>query len=114
MELCTVVSTSEFLLKLWDAGIHTLLEISQSLSHSTVQGNHGTGTVGLRTNGTELKTVASESEWRGTVTVGIVDEEFWNLRNIHLQALFACHSQYIVLICLFDMVEQFADLLAKE
>ena len=108
--LCTL----QLLGKLRNTSIHTLLEVNQSLSNGTIQGNHGAGTVGLRTYGTELKAVAGEGEWRGTVTVGIIDEQLRNLRNIHLHALLASHCQEVVLVGLLDVVEQLRELFAEE
>ena len=114
MEGSTVTCTFKFLLKFWDASIHALLEVGQSLCNGTVQGNHRTGAVGLRTYGTELETVSCEGERRGTVTVCVVDEQLRNLRDIHLQTLLASHSENIILVGLLDMVEQLTHLLAKE
>ena len=113
MELGTVVRASELLLELRDAGVDALLEVDEGLGHSTVEGYHRTGTVGLRTYGTELEAVASEGEGRRTVTIGIVDEQLRNLGDVHLQPLFASHGEE-VLVSLLNVVEQFADLLAKE
>ena len=45
-------------------------EFVQLVCHSCIDGNHGGGTVGGRTCGTELKAVAGEGEWGSTVTVG--------------------------------------------
>ena len=45
-------------------------EFVQLVCHSCIDGNHGGGTVGGRTCGTELKAVAGKGEWRSTVTVG--------------------------------------------
>ena len=103
----------QFLGELWNTGIHTLLEVDEGLGNSTVQCNHCTGTVGLRTYGTELKAVACEGEGRGAVAVGIVNEQFRNLWDVHLQTLLASHGQEVFVSCL-NVVEQFADLLAQE
>ena len=108
-----MLCTSQLLLKLGDTSINTLLELNQSLGNGTVQGNHGAGTVSLRTYSTELETVTGEGEWRGAVTIGIIDEQLRNLRNIHLQALLTSHSQEVLIGCL-NMVKQLANLLTKE
>ena len=113
MELSAVLSTSKLLLVLRDLGIHALLERYEGLSNGTVQGNHGRCTVSLRTYSTELETVTGEGEGRGTVTIGIINEQFRNLRDIHLQALLTTHGEE-VLIGSLDVVEQLANLLAKE
>ena len=93
---------------------HTLLEADECLSNSRVQGNHCTGAVGLRTYGTELKAVACEGEWRGAVTIGVIDQQFRNLRDIHLQTLLASHGEDVIYIGLLDMIEEFAHLLTQE
>ncbi len=58
-----VLCTLQLLLELRNLGIHTLLEADECLGNGAVQGNHGAGTVGLGTNGTELEAVAGEGEW---------------------------------------------------
>ena len=114
VELGAVLSAGKLLLKLGNLGVDTLLEVNESLSHGTVQGNHGTGAVSLRTHGAELEAVACKGEGRRAVAVGIVDEQFGNLRDVHLQSLLASHSEDIVHVGLLDVVEQFAHLLAEE
>ena len=94
--------------------IHAFLEIHQGLSHGSIQGNHRTGAVGLGTYGTELKSVTSEGEGRSAVTVGIVDEQLRNLRNIEFHLLLTCHHEQVVFIRLFNMLQQLTDLLAEE
>ena len=104
MEHGAVLCACQLLLKLRNAGVDTLLEVGEGLSHGTVQRYHRTGTVGFRTYGTELEAVAREGEGRGAVTVGIVDEDFWNLRDVHLHALLTCHRKDITDIGSLNMV----------
>ena len=54
------------------------LEVSKSLSDSSIESQHSTGAIGLRTYCAELEAISGEGEWRCTVTVGIVNE---NLRD---------------------------------
>ena len=113
VELSAVLSASQFLLELRDAGIHTLLKVNQSLGHGTVQGNHSAGTVGLATHGTELKSVTRKGEWRCTVTIGVIDEQLRDFGDIHLQSLLTSHGEE-VLIGSLDVVEQLRNLLTEE
>ena len=107
-------SACEFLLELRNHGIHSLLKAYKGLGDGAVEGDHRTGAVGLRTYGSELETVSCEGKGRGAVTVGVVDEQFRNLRDIHLQALLASHSEHVIHVGLLDVVEQFRNLLAEE
>ena len=84
-------------LALLDESVNTLLEILQSLSHSSVQHDHSRSTVGFRAYSTEFEAVAGECERRCTVAVGIVDEQFRNLRNVELQSLLAGDVEEFVL-----------------
>ena len=43
-------------------GIHTVGERAEGLGHGSVEHNHGAGAIGHGTNGSELETVAGESE----------------------------------------------------
>ena len=69
--------------------VHFFLEFGKLFGYGCVQGNHGAGTVGLRTYGTEFKAVAAEGKWRCTVTVCIVNQQFRNLWNVEFHTVFA-------------------------
>ena len=109
-----MLCAGQFLLELRNTCINLLLEFYQSFGNGAVQSNHGAGAVGLRTYSTELKAVTCEGEGAGTVTVGIINEQLRNLRNIHLHALFAGKGEYVILIGFLDVIQQFAHLLAQE
>ena len=114
MEGSTVSCSDKLLLSLSNTCIDTLLERGKGLGNCTVQGNHGRSAVGLTTYGTELEPVAREGKGAGTVAVGVIDEQFGNLGDIHLQALLSIHSEQIVAIGFLDMVEQLAHLTTQE
>ena len=99
---------------LFYAGIYALLERNKCLGYSTVERNHGAGTVSFATHGTELEAVAGEGKRTGAVAVGVVNEQFWNLWNIKLHALLTIHGEEVFLVGLLDMVEQFGELLSEE
>ena len=94
--------------------VHALLEAVESLSHSRVEHNHRTGTVCLRAHGAEFEAVAGEREWRRTVAVGVVDEQFGYLRYVELQSLFARHVEQRLLVGVLDVFEQLAELVSEE
>ena len=104
----------EFLAEFRNVGIHTFLEVNESFSDSTVQGNHRTGAVGLRADSTELEAIAGEGEGRRAVTVGIINQQFWNLRNVHLHSLLAVHAENVLFVGFLNMVEQLCELFAEE
>ena len=94
-------------------GIDAHLEVGERFGHGGVEHNEGAGAVGRRADGAKLEAVAGEGEGRGAVAVGVVDEEFGNLGNVELHALFACHgSERVGRLC--DAVEEFAHLLTQE
>ena len=88
-----VASALELLLKLRNAGVDALLEVDEGFGYCTVEGYHRAGTVGLATHGTELEAVAGEGEGRSAVAVGVVNQQFGNLRDVHLEMAFAIHQQ---------------------
>ena len=51
-----------FGLAFFDALVYSYFEDAELLGHNGIQDNHGRTTVGRRTNGTEFKFVAGESE----------------------------------------------------
>ena len=67
--------------------------VDQCLSNGTIERYHSAGTVGLATHGTELEAVAREGERRRAVAVGVVDEQFGNLRDVEFHSLLAIHRQ---------------------
>ena len=92
-----------FVFTLLDEGVYVALEVSQLLGQGCVEGYHGTGTVGFRTDGTELEAVASKGERTGEVAVGVVDEQLGNLWNIQLHPLFAAQADEFVLVAFFNV-----------
>ena len=94
-------------------GIDAHLEVGERFGHGGVEHYEGAGAVGRRADGAKLEAVAGEGEGGGAVAVGIVDEEFGNLRNVELHALFAAMgASGSAGLC--DAVEEFAHLLAQE
>ena len=98
----------------FDEFVHIFFEFYQLLGYGGVQGNHGTGTVCFRTYGAELKTVSGEGERTGAVTVGIVNQQFRNLRNIQFHALLAAKAYEIILCTLFNVFQYLRQLFAQE
>ena len=94
--------------------VHTSLEALESLSHGSIEDNHGAGAVCLRTYGTELEAVTGECERRSTVAVSIVDEQLRNLRYVELHALLASHVEEFVLVRGLDVLENLRELMAEE
>ena len=94
--------------------VHTFFELHECFSHGRVERNHRAGTVGFAADGAELETVARECKWRGSVAIGVVNEQFRDFRNVHFQSLLALHGEQVFLVRLLDVVEQFGKLLAKE
>ena len=94
--------------------VYTLLEVSQSLSDSSVQHDHGAGAVSLRAYSTELKAVAGESKWRSTVAVGVVAHDIRNLGDVNRHTFFALDIEQVFLVSFLDMVKNVRNLLAKE
>ncbi len=114
MEGGVVLCALKLLGGLGDACVNAFLEAEECLCHCGVQCYHRTGAVRLRTHGTELKAVAGEGERTGAVAVGVVDEQFGNLGDVHLHALLAVHGEDILPVRLLDVVEEFAHLFAEE
>ena len=75
---------------------------------------HGCGTVGLRSYGTELETVAGEGKGRGAVAVGIVHEEFWYLRYVQHHALACGQVEDVVVLALLQFLQYVCQLSAEE
>ena len=80
----------DFRFTLFDERVHVLLEPGKLFGNGRVERNHGTGTVCLRAYGAEFEAIAGEGERRGAVAVGIVNQQFGNLRDVQLHSLFAC------------------------
>ena len=99
---------------LLDEFVHIFFEFYQLFGYGSVQGNHGAGTVCFRTYGAELKTVSGEGERAGAVTVGIVNQQFRNLRNIQFHALLAAKAYEIILGTLFNVFQYLRQLFAQE
>ena len=96
-----------------DEGVNPCLEVFKCLCHSSVEGEHSARAVGLGTYGTELETVAGECEWRGTVAVGVVYQQFRNRREVELHCVLAGDEQGIG-VGIGDVVEKFGDCLSEE
>ena len=96
---------SRLVFSLGNQFVNSAFEVDQGFSHGTVQGYHCAGTVGLRAHGAEFKSVTREGKRTCSVAVGIVDEQFRNLRNVQLHLLFAGNGEEVVLVSLFDMLQ---------
>ena len=99
-----VLRSRQFLSVCRYACINAFLEVGQCFSHGTVQRYHSRCTVSLAAYGTELESVTCKSEWRRAVTVGIVDEQLRNLRDIQLVVPLTLHAQRLTSL---NVVEQF-------
>src|SRR6188474_3312747 len=63
------------LITLVNKRIDVFLKGLQRFCHDRVQRDHCISAVSRRTNGAELKFIPREREWRGTVTIGIIEQE---------------------------------------
>ncbi len=109
-----VENSSNLVLTGSNLGVYAGFEFRERFSNSRIEGNHGAGTVGHRTNGTEFKAVTCKGEGRSTVAVRIVHHELGNLRNVEFHTVLAFYRKEFVGSRVFHLVEQFAYLLAEE
>ena len=96
------------------AFIDTSLEVGKCLSHSSVERYHSTCAVCLGAHSTELETVSGEGEWRRAVAVGVVYEQLGNLWQRQRHLFLVGKLQRRLLVCLLNVVKEFADLLSEE
>ena len=93
-------------LTLFNQNINTLFEIGQSLCHSGIQSQHRTCTVSLRTHSTKFETITRKGKWRSAVTVCVVNQYFWDGRNVELHGSFPCHCENIIIARFLHMLQQ--------
>ena len=84
------------------------------MRHRRVQCNHGTGTVGFRTYGTEFKAIACKGERRGAVAVSVINQQFGNLRDIQLHSLFASQRNKVIICTFFHVIQHLCQLFAQK
>ena len=85
--------------------VNSSLELAELVGNGSVEGNHSRSTVGRRTDGAELEAVTGESERRSTVSVGVVEKNFWNLRQTKLYLLLTGKVNQLIFSALFELVE---------
>ena len=73
-----------------------------------------TSAVHGRARGTELKTVSGESERRGTVTIRIVQQQFGDLPEAKMQALFIVYLDSVLDRAILEFIQDLADLRSEE
>ena len=101
-------------LALCHESVYTLTEFGQRLCHGGIENNHCGSTVSLRAYGTKLEAITREGERRRAVAVGIVDEQFGNLRNVEFHALLAGNGEEVLGVGGLYLPQQIAKLLAEE
>ena len=84
---------------------HRCAEFVQLVCHGSIDSNHGGGTVGRRTCGTELKPVSGEGERGGTVTVGCVEQNFGYTSDTQFQRCLFFRGHFLVSHLAYNFVK---------
>ena len=103
-----------FLLACRHTGVHLVAELLQLRGNGGVKGYHSTAAVGRGTHGAELEAVASESEGRGAVAVGIVDQHLGDMRHAELHTALFVEDYGLLLVGVLQLVEHRRELAAEE
>ena len=99
---------------LGEACLHCLVETVELVSDSGVERYHSRGAVGRRAYGAEFKAVAGEGEGRRAVAVGVVDEDFGNLRHAQRHGVLRREVGQLIVSGFLQHVEHVSQLAARE
>ena len=97
-----------------DEGVHAFLETGECFGHCGVEHEHGACAVGRRPSRAELKAVSGESKGRRAVTVGVVDSQFGDLRDVQIHVVLRAELEEHLVAAVFNLVEQPRQFRAEE
>lgn len=103
-----------FGLSSFNQSVHIFFKLLQLVGNGGIQCYHCAGTVGIGPYGAELETVSGECERRSAVTVRVINQQFRNLRDIQLHALFVAQADQVILRALFDVLQYLRKLFAQK